>query len=71
MQLQQSWRGSSGIGGRDMYEGRVEVCHNGEWKTVCDSQWNRKESQVVCRQLGYQNASNGMTIIIAVLASYV
>lgn len=48
------------VGGQDKYEGRVEVCHNGgEWKTVCDSGWNREESKVVCRELGYPNASNG------------
>ena len=42
-----------------MYEGRVEVCDNGEWKTVCDNDWAREEAQVVCRQLGYSNASDG------------
>ena len=51
------------VGGRDMYEGRVEVCDNGEWKTVCDNDWEKEEAQVVCRQLGYQgNLTNGNSI---------
>ena len=42
-------------GGQNKYEGRVEVCNNGEWKTVCDRGWRRQEVEVVCRQLGYSN----------------
>ena len=33
--------------------GRVEVCHCRRWGLVCDGRWTRKESDVVCRQLGY------------------
>ncbi|RDD40666.1 Deleted in malignant brain tumors 1 protein, partial [Trichoplax sp. H2] len=38
-------------------EGNVEIYHNGTWGAICHNSFNIKDAQVVCRQLGYTNAS--------------
>lgn len=41
------------VNGSGPHEGRVEVCINKAWGTICRSSWNENDIHVACRQLGH------------------
>ena len=56
--------------GTVVYEGRVEICFNRVWGTICSStsrywysnNWNVNDAKVVCRQLGHQELGTSMEL---------
>ena len=44
-------------GGNVINEGRIEICINNVWGTICDDYWSDADANVACRKLGYSRFS--------------
>ena len=56
-------------GGTQEHSGRVEICLENKWQTVCDDEWDSEDAMVTCRQIGHEtygkNNFNCNTLVIA------
>ncbi|KAG8187339.1 hypothetical protein JTE90_011701 [Oedothorax gibbosus] len=45
------------VGGKTSNEGNVEIFHVGQWGSICDDEWDITEAKIVCKILGFANAT--------------
>ena len=43
------------VGGANIREGRVEICINNAWGTICNDLFGHQDARVVCTQMGFSN----------------
>ena len=48
-------------------EGRVEICYNNEYHTICDDLWDERDARVVCRKLNISGDSKMFVFLFVFL----
>jgi deleted-in-malignant-brain-tumors protein 1 len=46
------------LDGSTTTEGRVEICNNNAWGTVCNDLWDNVDAEIACKQLGLPSSGN-------------
>ncbi len=44
------------VGGETTREGRVEICYDRVWGTVCGRDWDSVDAGIACKQLGFSSS---------------
>ena len=52
------------VDGRTDDDGRIELCLDGLWGSVCIDSWDARDARVVCHQLGYDGCKITFCLIV-------
>ena len=55
------------LGGNSSRQGRIEMCFERQWGTVCDDYWGTNDAKVACRQLGFSSIGRFANTVPAVV----
>ncbi len=53
------------VGGSTVSEGRLEICHNGQWGTICNQGWTDRRAAQVRSRLGLPTYSELLAHILS------
>ena len=51
-------------GSSDPLRGRIEICMNEMWGTICDDFWDVNDTAVICQQLGFSAIGDHLVQVI-------
>ena len=57
------------VGGASEREGRIEICFNETWGTVCDNLWSTSDANVACGQLGFSKLGTSIVTMVQNICS--
>ena len=58
------------VGGESYYEGRVEVCQNSRWTTICDVGWDNVDATIACRSIDFFGGEISQSNILYFLKNF-
>ena len=50
--------------------GRIELCYQGLWRTLCKNSWSREDAAVACNQLGFSKAGKSCSTLWRISTYY-